>query len=225
MRNASPISLYAFNVRFLVTARNGSIAAVEKPLDALSRNAALILIDVQEGFGAAIFGPRNNPLLERHISQLLEAWRDADMPVFHVRHFSLISGSPFEETRSGSRMMAIVAPRDGEPIVTKHVNSAFIGTDLEAELQRRTIQQLVIAGLTTDHCVSTTIRMAANLGFAVYCVGDATATFDRIGSDGKQFRADDVHAVSLASLHGEFATVTNTAAVLAAASQHRGARR
>jgi nicotinamidase-related amidase len=183
-----------------------------------------MLIDVQEGFGDPIWGPRNNPQLESNILKLLDAWRVARMPVFHVRHLSMIPGSPFEEKRSGSRMMAIVTPRDAEPVITKHVNSAFIGTDLEAKLQRRTIQQLVVAGLTTDHCVSTTIRMAANLGFAVYAVGDAMATFDRIGPDGKHHRAGDVHDISLASLHGEFAIVTNTTAVLAAVLQHIGER-
>ena len=140
------------------------------------------------------------------------------MPVYHVRHHSTIAGSPLERTSPGSRIMAIVAPRDGEPIITKHVNSAFIGTDLEAQLRQRNIHQLVIAGLTTDHCVSTTIRMAANLGFGVYCVGDATATFDRIGPDGKRYRAEDMHDMSLASLHGEFGTVTSTQAILMNAS-------
>lgn len=189
-------------------------------MESLSSDAALLLIDVQDGFGAAIWGRRNNPLFEMNVSKLLDVWRIADLPVFHVRHFSLTSGSPLEEKSSGSRIMAIVAPRDGEPVITKHVNSAFVGTNLELQLRQRNIHQLVIAGLTTDHCVSTTIRMAANLGFVVYCAGDATATFDRIGPDGKHYPAEEMHDVSLASLHGEFATVTNTIDILRAASQH-----
>jgi nicotinamidase-related amidase len=188
-------------------------------LQSLSSDAALVLVDVQQGFSSAIWGPRNNPHLEMNISKLLDGWRVADMPVFHVRHFSVISGSPLEEKSSGSRIMPFVTPRDGEPVITKHVNSAFIGTNLEAQLRKRNIHQLVVAGLTTDHCVSSTIRMAANLGFVVYCAGDATATFDRIGPDGRHFGAEDMHAMSLASLHGEFATVTNTIDILGVVSQ------
>ena len=187
-------------------------------------DAALVLIDIQDGFGSAIWGARNNPRFETNVSSLLDAWRRAAMPVFHVRHLSVIAGSPLEEKSPGSRIMAIVAPRDGEPLVTKHVNSAFIGTDLEARLRQRHIHELVVAGLTTDHCVSTTIRMAANFGFVVHCAGDATATFDRIGPNGKRYRAQDVHDVSLASLHAEFATVTNTIDILGMISQQAGER-
>lgn len=104
----------------------------------------------------------------------------------------------------------IAAPLPGEPIIFKIVNSAFIGTFLEQQLRDRDIRCLVITGLTTDHCVSATTRMAANLGFKVYCVSDGPATFDCLGPRGKRYTADEVHNVSLASLSGEFATIVNT---------------
>lgn len=101
-------------------------------------------------------------------------------------------------------------PSKGELVIQKSVNSAFIGTDLESHLRSQRITGLVIVGLTTDHCVSTTARMAGNLGFTTFVVSDATATFDRSGPNGKKHKAADVHEVSLASLHQEFATVVDT---------------
>jgi nicotinamidase-related amidase len=58
--------------------------------------------------------------------------------------------------------------------------------------------------------------MAANLGFRVTVVSDATATFERTGPDGTRYDADVMHRVALASLHGEFAEVLESAAVLQA---------
>jgi nicotinamidase-related amidase len=113
----------------------------------------------------------------------------------------------------------------GEAVIEKRVNSAFIGTSLEADLRRAGCRGLVIAGLTTNHCVSTTARMAGNLGFATWVVSDATAAFDRIGPDGVAYRADLIHAIALSDLHHEFATVVDTATVLAALRTPQLARR
>jgi len=101
-----------------------------------------------------------------------------------------------------------------EPVLRKIVNSAFIGTDLESRLKSNHVDTVVIVGLTTDHCVSTTARMAANLGFNTYVVSDGTATFDRTGSDGRKYDAEEIHAANLASLHEEFATVLDTERLL-----------
>lgn len=121
--------------------------------------------------------------------------------------------SPLAAGQPGSEIKDVVHPVRGEPVVEKNVNSAFIGTDLEARLRGRNVETVIIAGLTTDHCVSTTARMAGNLGFATYVVSDATATFDRTGPDGHVHEAEKVHEMSLVSLHGEFATVIDTASI------------
>jgi len=107
-----------------------------------------------------------------------------------------------------------VKPLFGERLFQKHVNSAFIGTNLEDVLRRDEIETLVILGIVVDHCVSTTARMAANLGFKVIVAADATIAHERKSYDGRRFDAELVHAVSLASLHGEFATVELTEAIL-----------
>jgi nicotinamidase-related amidase len=178
-------------------------------------SAALLIIDVQQGLDDPRWGVRNNPGAEMRIADLLAAWRAAGRPVIHVQHLSLEPHSPLREEAPGNAVKSEALPVDGEPVFRKHVNSAFIGTDLEAHLRAHGIEALVMAGLTTDHCVSTTARMAANLGFTVTVVEDATATFERRGPDGAHYSADLMHRAALASLHGEFATVRSADDVLA----------
>lgn len=178
------------------------------------QDAALIIVDMQEGFNDAIWGNRNNPQAEENIAKLLAAWRQANRPIFHVQHLSTYPHSPLRPGQPGCEIKAIAKPHSSEPVIQKQVNSAFIGTDLEARLRQQTIEILIITGLTTNHCVSTTARMAGNLGFDTYVVSDATATFDRIGPDGKLYTAEEIHAVSLANLHEEFATIIDTDSLL-----------
>jgi nicotinamidase-related amidase len=168
---------------------------------------ALLIVDVQKGFDDPRWGRRNNPAAEAKTAEVLAAWRRADLLVFHARHLSTEPGSPLAPGSPGSEIKESVLPEEGEPVVEKRVNSCFIGTDFEERLRRAGIDALATCGLTTDHCVSTTARMAANLGFKTYVVSDACATFDRRGPDGKVFPAEEVHEVALASLHGEFAEV------------------
>jgi nicotinamidase-related amidase len=110
-------------------------------------------------------------------------------------------------------------------VIEKRVNSAFIGTSLETDLRRVGCSELVIVGLTTNHCISTTARMAGNLGFSTWVVSDATATFDRVGPDGIEHSAEQIHAIALSDLHGEFATVIDTARVIAALPVSLSSRR
>jgi nicotinamidase-related amidase len=169
---------------------------------------ALLLIDVQKGLDEPSWGRRSNPDAERQIERLLAAWRDAGWPVIHVQHMSQSPDSPLHPDAPGNAIKDVALPIEGEPLFQKQVNSGFIGTDLEAHLRAEGIRRLVIAGLTTDHCVSTTTRMAGNLGFEAVLVGDATATFERTGPDGTHYTAEQMHETALASLHGEFAEVT-----------------
>jgi len=180
----------------------------------LPQDAGLIIIDVQKGFDDPKWGPRNNPNAEQKIAALLAAWRRTGRPVFHVQHLSNSGGSPLHPRNPGSEIKEIVRPGENEEVFQKRVNSAFIGTQLENSLHQRGIRTVVIVGLTTPHCVSTSARMAANLGFQVYMASDAIAAFEIAGPDGKRYSAEEIHSVSLATLHGEFATVVDSKALL-----------
>jgi nicotinamidase-related amidase len=177
--------------------------------------AALVLVDLQRGFDDPVWGERNNPTAEQRAAELLEAFRGAGQPVFHIHHHSTEAGSPLRPDANKGRAVEPkpnCAPQTNEPVLIKRVNSAFIGTDLEIRLHRNNIETIVLVGLTTDHCISTTARMAENLGFTVVVVRDATAAFDR-RLDEKRFDAEMSHQVALAHLAGEFASIRTAAEV------------
>lgn len=173
---------------------------------------ALILIDIQKAFDNIEYwgGQRNNLDAENNAGELLELWRKNQLPIFHIKHCSSTPASLLNETNPGNEFKDIVRPINGESIIKKNVNSAFIGTNIKEQLDNEKITKLVIVGLTTDHCVSTTTRMAGNFGFDTYLVSDATATFNKKGIDGKNFSAELIHETALASLNDEFATIVTT---------------
>jgi nicotinamidase-related amidase len=178
------------------------------------RDPTLIVIDVQQEFDNPAWGERNNPGAEGKIAEALSVWRERGAAIIHVRHESppdegvFLAGTPAVEFKSEA------APLPSEPVITKHVNSAFIGTDLEERLRADGVDTIALVGLTTDHCVSTTARMAGNLGFETWVLADAVATFARKAPDGELIPAETMHRTALASLHGEFADVMDTGAAI-----------
>lgn len=173
---------------------------------------ALILIDIQKAFDNLAYwgGQRNNLQAEDNAGKLLHFWRERGLPIFHIKHCSRSATGLHAEGTIGNEFKDVVMPVPGEPVIKKGVNSAFIGTDLKQQLDNSNITKVVIIGLTTDHCVSTTTRMAGNYGYDTYLVSDATATFCKKGVDGQLYSAELIHDTALASLHGEFATVLST---------------
>lgn len=174
------------------------------------RKPALLVIDVQKGLDDPFLGRRNNPDAESNIALLLAGWRKRELPVIHIRHCSVEPDSPLRPELPGNAFKEQAQPRLGEKQFSKTANSAFIGTGLEKYLRAHDISSLVIVGLTTDHCVSASARMASDLGFDVTLIADATAAFERTGYDGVLYSADDVHKINLASLNGEFCIVRST---------------
>jgi nicotinamidase-related amidase len=169
-------------------------------------------VDIQQGLDEWPYwgGDRSTPDFESNVATLLAAARDAGQSLIHVKHNSTNPDSPLRPGQAGNDFKTESRPLEGEPVIGKTVNSAFIGTDLDTRLKALGADRLVIFGLTTQHCVSTTVRMAGNLGFETFLVADATAAFPIRDANGHVMDAETVHRVHLASIDGEFATVIST---------------
>jgi nicotinamidase-related amidase len=176
--------------------------------------AVLIIIDLQYAIDHPSWGRRNNPQAEQNVAKLLAAWREAKSPIVHLRHASREPNSTYRPNQPGFDFKPEAMPLPSETVITKHFHSAFIGTHLEEQLRAKGYNTLIITGVITNNSVESTVRMAGNLEFETYVVSDATFTFDKIDLDGKLHPAEDVHALSLANMSGEYATVMDTATVL-----------
>jgi nicotinamidase-related amidase len=180
----------------------------------LPATTALLLVDVQKAWDEPYWGERNNPEAEANIAALLAAWRAHGLPVVHVRHDSRDPNSPLFPGEPGHAFKPEALPLEGEPEFHKSAHGAFVGTNLEAHLRSRGVDRLVVVGFTTGHCVSTTVRLACDLGFKTVVVRDACAAFELDGPDGNRVPAEVLHDAGLAELHGEFAMVLPTEALL-----------
>ena len=176
----------------------------------LTDKTALIIIDVQDGLDDPKLGKRNNPAAESNMARLLADWRAKGRPIFHVQHMSVEPQSPLRPELPGNAIKRIVAPQGNEPVFQKKVSNAFVGTGLENRLRDAGIESVVCVGLTTEHCVSTSVRTASDLGFQTMVVADATACHDRTGFDGTYYPAETIHTLALVGLQGEFATIVKT---------------
>ncbi|MDQ0171508.1 cysteine hydrolase family protein [Paenibacillus tundrae] len=177
---------------------------MEKP------NTALIIVDVQKAFDDPKWGERNNLSAEENIGRILGTWRDKGWHIIHIQHTSDNPHSQFHPTNEGFRIKEVVTPSEGEIVLTKKVNSSFISTPLEEHLRQNHITHVVITGLTTPHCVSTTTRMSGNLGFHTTLISDAVAAFGLYDQHGTYHTAEIIHEISLVTLHHEFATILTT---------------
>ena len=178
-------------------------------------NVALIIVDLQKAIDHPSWGERNNPDAEKNVAALLDAWRASHRPIYHVRHDSTEAASHYRPGQPGNEFKPEAQARPGEIVIAKQTNSAFIGTDLDARLRAAGQSVLVIAGVITNNSVEATVRMAGNLGFETFLVEDACFTFARKDWSGHLRTADEVHAMSLANLDGEYCTVIRTADVVA----------
>jgi nicotinamidase-related amidase len=176
---------------------------------------ALLVLDVQKGFDDPHWGKRNNPEAEENIHKLLTEWRKRGWEVIYSQHLSLLPDSPLNyQNKLGIEFKEIVKPLPQEVVFQKNVNSAFIGTALENHLKEKQVKTVVITGLSTQHCVSTTTRMSGNLGYDTFLVEDAIAAYEITDHNGTYHSPEDVHKSEVAALHNEFATIIQTQELL-----------
>lgn len=150
------------------------------------------------------------------IEALLAVWRTRELPLFHVRHDSTDPQSAYRPGQPGNDFKREAAPLPDETIVAKQTNSAFIGTDLAELLSHAGCDAVVYVGVITNNSLEATVRMSGNLGFRSFVVADACWTVDKVDLRGIRWDAEDVHAMALANLHGEYATVLSGDEVMAA---------
>ena len=178
----------------------------------IKKNPALLLVDIQKAFLEKDYPGliRNNENAEFICGKILKKWRTLDLPIIHVRHSSTNPESKLHKSRPGFEFNDYVTPLETEMVLTKEVNSAFIGTNLENILIKSHIDTLVIVGMTTNHCISTTVRMSGNLGFDTYLISDSTACYNTKGLNGEIIPCNTIYNSALASLQEEFATVIDS---------------
>ncbi len=172
-----------------------------------AQNPVLLLIDLQQAIDHPDWGVRNNPGAEQNIAKLLGFWRARGWKIVHVRHDSVEPNSHYQPGRPTHAFKPEAVPASGEDIVSKTVNSAFIGTGLEALLKAAACDLLVVAGVITNNSIEASVRHAGNLGFNTVLAEDACFTFARKDWNGVMRSAEDVHAMSLANLDKEYCTV------------------
>ena len=139
--------------------------------------SALLVVDIQDSFKAipSRWERRNNPRFEENVDRLIQAWRGAGLPVIFVLHTDPDPG--FETTSPFFKLMDFLEPRADEPVILKNTRNAFTSTHLQEMLREKGVERLVVTGISTEQCCETTTRVAADLGFDVDFVTEATRTF------------------------------------------------
>jgi len=173
--------------------------------------AVLLPIDMQQAFDGPQWPQRWNRDVDANGLALLAAWRAAKRPIIHVRHDSVQPGSSLAPDAPGNAFRPGFEPLPGEALVTKGVNSAFIGTDLDLRLKRLGAKHVVTFGISTDMCVSTTVRTGANMGWDMILVPDASDCFELPDGNGGTIPAIEIQRAHVATLAFEFCRVVTSA--------------
>ncbi|HET6175056.1 MAG TPA: cysteine hydrolase family protein [Gaiellales bacterium] len=185
--------------------------------------AALILIDVQREYFAET-GPLRIPdgqMVLAKLRNLLEDYREANMPIVHIRHEEAPGAPVFAIDGPLVETMPDVAPRHIEPVVIKHAPGAFSDTELSAVLAQLAVRKVVIAGFMTHMCCDTTARQARERGLDVVFLTDGTATRSLTVGD-RTIPYDDVQAATLAAQADGFSLLADVSTIRASLADGMG---
>lgn len=178
---------------------------------------ALVFVDYQEEFFSGRLQVHEVQRALRHATELLAWARENGVLVVHVKNIVTRPGSPvFAEGSPTTAIVSALAPRDGEPIVVKHLAGGFSRTELDGLLRGRGIQTVVVAGIMTHLAVDTTVRDGAVLGYEMVVASDACTTRALPAADGDGVvEPEDVQRVALASLGDRFAEILPASRIIA----------
>jgi nicotinamidase-related amidase len=174
----------------------------------------LLPIDMQHAFDGPPWPRRWNQEVDVNGLALLAEWRARGRPIIHVRHDSPSPESSLAPGTPGHAWRAGFGPQHDEPLLTKSVHSAFIGTDLDLRLKRLGARHLIVFGIATDMCVSTTIRTGANMGWDMILVPDACDCFDLADGNGGTITAEEVQRAHVATLAFQFCRTLSTSGLI-----------
>jgi len=168
--------------------------------------SALVMIDCQNTYREGVMQLEGVEPALKECAALLQRARAAGTPIIHIQH-DAGPGSPYDVRERIGAIADIVAPVEGETVITKAYPSSFEQTNLDAELKKHGVTDLVLAGFMTHVCVNSTARAAFNHGYRPTVVGNATATRALPNQLGGTLPAEAVHTGALAALADIFAIV------------------
>lgn len=188
--------------------------SILSPQNLVPEHSLLVIINAQRALHDPARGRRSNSGAEANILKILSQWRKKRRPIVHIQHVSDNPSSFFHRDNSGVEFIPELRPVGNEHVIEKSKASAFTGTKLETFIRQVKPEALLLVGFTGGECIDATARQASDLGFRTLVVGDATATFDVVGSKGKLIRAAKVHKNTLDHLHAMFAEVLDTSVIV-----------
>jgi nicotinamidase-related amidase len=175
--------------------------------------SALLVIDAQDSFklDAKKWERRNNHDFEKNVGCLIDAYREAKLPIFYFIHTDEDPGFGIDHPLF--KLMDAIKPRSTEPVIQKNTRNAFTSTGLSALLLEKGVRRIAITGIQMEQCCETTARVAADLGYAVDFVIDGTMTFPIPNHDkpGEELGVDAIRERTEYALRRRFARITTVA--------------
>lgn len=176
---------------------------------------AIIIVDLQNDYlTSGRFPLMGIDAALDNAARVVEAARQAGDLVINIRHESPADGPFFAAGTPGAEIVPIMAPREGETVLTKHYPNSFRETGLSDLLSSAGVDSVTVLGAMSHMCIDATARAAADLGYKTTIVEDACATRDLEFKD-QVVSADKVHAAYMSALAFAYGEVVTTADYLA----------